>query len=213
MDARDFFKHMAMGKVDNKYLHLLQAPTTLKPHFIKLIDREIEKGTEGYIMMKMNSLTDKDIITKLREASQHGVTVHLIIRGICCIMPEVKGFTERVEVRSIVGRYLEHPRVYVFGKEDPDIYLSSADMMTRNTEKRVELAVPIYDKRIQTGVLHYLDMQWQDDTKARRLHADGLYHKLPRTAGLNSQQYFMQHRFLEEAVRQELPWWKRLWSH
>ncbi|MDD2427447.1 MAG: polyphosphate kinase 1 [Eubacteriales bacterium] len=191
MDAHDFFTHMLTGSLHNKYLHLLQAPSTMKLRFIRLIDREIAKGSNGFLFFKMNSITDKEIIEKLQEASASGVTVQLIIRGICCLLPQVEALTENVEVRSIVGRYLEHPRVYVFGRENPDIYISSADMMTRNTEQRIEIAAPVLAEGPRNRLLEYLAVQWRDDTKARRLGADGKYHRLEKKENLIAQEYFM----------------------
>lgn len=206
MDAHDFFKHMLTGSLHNKYLYLLQAPSTMKLRFIRLIDHQIAKGNEGFLFFKMNSLTDKELIEKLQEASANGVTVQLIIRGICCLLPQVVGLTENIEVRSIVGRYLEHPRLYVFGRENPDIYISSADMMTRNTERRVEIATPILSEEPRLRLLDYLDVQWRDDTKARRLGADGKYHRLEKKENLIAQEYFMveAERWSEQAAKPKL---------
>ena len=137
------------------------APETLKPGLISLIDREIEKaksGKEGKILAKMNSLTDKAIIDKFVEAgSCAGVKIELIIRGICCLLPGVPKKTENIRVISIVGRFLEHSRVYCFGdEEDRVMYISSADLMTRNTDKRVEIAAPVLDKKIEKKIYDIL---------------------------------------------------------
>ena len=136
-DAVEFFKNMSIGNLDGTYEHLIVAPTSLKQKVLYLIDEEIRKGSGGRIIMKMNSLTDVDYISKICEASRAGVRVDLIVRGICCILPGVPGYTENVRVMSIVGRYLEHARIFSFGTgASQKIYIGSADMMTRNTEKR-----------------------------------------------------------------------------
>ena len=124
--------------------------------------------------MKMNSVTDVDFIRKISEASQAGVKIDLIVRGICCILPGVPGYTENLKVTSIVGRFLEHPRIFCFG-EGPDqkVYIGSADMMTRNTEKRVEVACPVYDSRIKDQLVHMLEIMLEDNQKARELQSDG----------------------------------------
>lgn len=193
MDALDFFKNMSISKINGKYLHLLQAPSTLKAKFLRLMDEEMEKGEDGYLRFKMNSLTDKDIIIKLSEASKRGVKIDLIIRGICCILPQVYGYTDNVNVMSIVGRFLEHPRVYQFGKgKDKKVYISSADLMTRNTEKRVEIACPVYDENIKARLVNYLDIQQKDNVKRRILKSTGDYVKPEKTSeDLCAQDYFI----------------------
>ena len=144
MDAAQFFNNMALGNLNGRYNRLLVAPSGLKSSILALMNNEIAKGRDGYILLKFNSLTDIDIIEKLHEASMAGVTVEMIIRGICCLLPGVPGKTENITVSSIVGRFLEHSRIYVFGRgENEKMYISSADMMTRNTERRVEIACPI----------------------------------------------------------------------
>lgn len=158
------------------------------------MDEEIEKGSAGRIIMKMNSVTDVDFIRKVEEASCAGVKVDLIVRGICCILPQVPGHTENVRVTSIVGRYLEHPRVFVFGKgEKTKIYIGSADMMTRNTEKRVEVACPVYDEAVKKRLLHQLKVMLADNVKAREMAEDGTYHKKAESGRkINAQETFMQ---------------------
>ena len=142
----------------------------------------------------MNSVTDVDFIRKVEEASCAGVKVDLIVRGICCILPQVPGHTENVRVTSIVGRYLEHPRVFVFGKgEKTKIYIGSADMMTRNTEKRVEVACPVYDEAVKKRLLHQLKVMLADNVKAREMAEDGTYHKKAESERkINAQETFMQ---------------------
>lgn len=179
-DAAVFFKNMSIGNLDGVYNHLIVSPTSLKPKVLRLIDEEIKKGTNGRVVMKMNSVTDMDFIHKVAEASKAGVKIDLIVRGICCILPGIPGETENLTVTSIVGRFLEHPRVFVFGTgEDQKIYIGSADMMTRNTEKRVEVACPIYDESIKKRLVRNLNIMLADNVKARVMQSDGTYKKKP----------------------------------
>ncbi len=196
-DAASFFKNMSISNLDGIYRHLIVSPTSLKPKVLALMDEEIAKGPAGRIIMKMNSVTDVDFIEKVCEASQAGVKTDLIVRGICCVLPGVEGFTEHVTVTSIVGRYLEHPRIFSFGTgEEQKIYIGSADMMTRNTEKRVEVACPIMDKQVKHQINHYLDVMLADNLKARTLQRDGNYvKKEQKEPFVNSQE-----RFMREAV-------------
>ena len=140
--------------------------------------------------MKCNSLTDNDVISRLSEASCAGVRVRLLIRGICCLRPGIEGVTENIEVISIVGRFLEHARVYVFGSGDEtEVYLSSGDMMSRNTERRVEISCPVQDGALKKRVLEYVRLQWNDNVKARKMRSDGSYHlrRPGRSVPLNAQ--------------------------
>lgn len=193
-DAAVFFKNMSIGNLNGSYQHIIVSPTSLKPKVLSLMDEEIKKGTNGRIIMKMNSVTDVDFIQKVSEASNAGVKVDLIVRGICCILPGVKGYTENLRVTSIVGRYLEHPRIFLFGtRADQKIYIGSADMMTRNTEKRVEVACPVYDETIRKQLTHMLKIMLADNVKARELKSDGKYYmKEKGTSKVNSQEYFMR---------------------
>ena len=181
-DAVAFFRNIAICNIDFAYKKLLVAPETLKPGLMKYMDREIEKarrGGEGRILAKMNSLTDRDIIDKFVEASCAGVKIDLIVRGICCLLPGVPGKTENMRVISIVGRFLEHSRVYCFGSgDDRAVYISSADLMTRNTDKRVEIAAPVLDHRIADRVVSILELMLSDNVKARRLCPDGKYRRI-----------------------------------
>ncbi len=181
-DAVAFFRNIAICNTEYEYKRLLVAPETLKPGLVRLIDREIAKaqaGGEGRILAKMNSLTDKEIIDKFVEASCAGVRIDLIVRGICCVLPGVAGKTENIRVISIVGRFLEHSRVYSFGgEEDRVTYISSADLMTRNTDKRVEIAAPVLDKSIEEKILAILRTMLADNVKARKLCADGKYRRV-----------------------------------
>lgn len=193
-DVAVFFKNMSIGNLNGSYQHIIVSPTSLKPKVLSLMDEEIKKGTNGRIIMKMNSVTDVDFIQKVSEASNAGVKVDLIVRGICCILPGVKGYTENLRVTSIVGRYLEHPRIFLFGTgADQKIYIGSADMMTRNTEKRVEVACPVYDETIRKQLTHMLKIMLADNVKARELKSDGNYYmKEKGTSKVNSQEYFMR---------------------
>lgn len=193
-DAAVFFKNMSIGNLDGAYDRLIVSPRGLKESVLALMDEEIAKKERGRIVMKMNSVTDIDFIRKVSEASCAGVKVDLIVRGICCILPGIPGRTENVAVTSIVGRYLEHPRVFVFGAgEDAKVYIGSADMMTRNTEKRVEVACPVLDAKIRRKLMHDLGVMLSDDRKARKMLSDGTYRrKVPGGGTVDAQAVFMQ---------------------
>ena len=173
--------------------HLLVAPHSLQNKVLKMIDYEILKvknGGNGYIGLKMNSLTDKVIIDKLIEASKAGVKIDMVIRGICCLIAGVKGETENITVRSIVGRYLEHSRIYIFGEKGNDkIFISSADFMTRNTLRRVEVAAPVYDENIKVQIRNLFDTLLRDNVNALEMNSFGRYIKVPGTGEIvNSQE-------------------------
>ena len=189
-DGAAFFRNLAVLNVDYQYKRLLVAPHTLKSGLLAEIDREIAKGSDGVIRAKINSLTDRDCIEKLIEASQAGCMVSLVVRGICCLVPGVEGFTDNITVISIVGRFLEHSRIYSFGKEGEErVYIASADMMTRNLEKRVEIATPVTDEDVRKRVLHILSLIESDNVKARRLDSKGMYHKIQSLSSpINSQE-------------------------
>lgn len=195
-DADDFFKNMAIGNLEGRYELLLAAPATLKPAILRLMDQQIALGSQGRILLKVNSITDIDVIEKLKEASCAGVTVDLIVRGICCILPGVPERTEHVRVVSIVGRFLEHSRIYVFGSGEAErVYISSADFMTRNTQRRVEVAVPILDAGVRQKIHHILDLCLADNTKARLMQPDGSYVRPP----VEGPRVCCQERLLAEA--------------
>lgn len=176
LDANNFFNNLQISKIDNSYEYLIQSPSTLRQTILDLIDKEIQKGEEGYLRLKCNSVTDKGIIEKISEASQSGVKVDMVVRGICCILPGVKGATENVDVISLVGRFLEHARIYQFGKADrAQIYISSADLMSRNTQRRVEIGTLVLDPDIKRYLLEYLDNQFKDTVNAKRLLPTGEY--------------------------------------
>ncbi len=196
-DASAYFKNMSIGNLDGVYRHLIVSPTSLKSRVLYLIDEEIKKGTEGRVIMKMNSVTDVDFIEKISEASRAGVKVDLIVRGICCILPQVPGYTDHVRIMNVVGRFLEHPRIFSFGRgAEQKVYIGSADMMTRNTERRVEVACPILDGNIRDQINHYLSVMLSDNVKGRILQSDGTYRKIE----MQEQPVDSQERFMKEAV-------------
>lgn len=180
-DAVEFFQNMGIDNLYGEYKNLLVAPVSLKNTLLDLIKEEIEKakaGEETSIFLKMNSLTDRQLIDALKEASQSGVKIKMIIRGICCILPGIEGKTDNIEVISVVGRFLEHSRIFCFGTgENMKMYIASADWMTRNTENRVEIAAPIYDQKIKNSIYDTLRIMWKDNLKARILCSDGTYKK------------------------------------
>ncbi len=203
-DTVSFFNNMAIADLNGHYDELLASPFDLKHKVLNYIDLEIMKaqmGQKGYVLMKMNSLTDREVIDKLAVASTAGVKIDLIIRGITCLLPMIEGKTANITIRSIVGRFLEHARIYVFGSDDPVIYISSADMMTRNTEKRVEIAAPIKEIRLKKDILAYLELQMKDNVKARLIDQDGNLYKIESTDEKIDSQDIMMQRAIEEAPK------------
>ena len=200
-DAVAFFRNIAICNTEHKYEKLLIAPKTLKSGIIEYIERETQKakrGEKAKIYAKMNSLTDKTIINKLVAASRAGVEIKLVVRGICCLLPKVAGKTENISVISIVGRFLEHSRIYCFGDgDDRAMFISSADLMTRNTDKRVEIATPVLDKNIADRIFGMLTVMFADNVKARELTSKGGY-IAPAADGMepvNSQERFLKGKF------------------
>lgn len=183
-DGNAFFRNLSIGNLAGTYAYLGVAPTGLKPLIMRGIDREIARARAGMpaqVFLKMNSLTDRDVIDKIAHASQAGVRVIMVIRGICCIRPGIKGLTDNVHVHQIVGRLLEHSRVYAFGADVDTIYLSSADMMTRNTERRVEIAYPVLDPICRKMVVSYMNLQLADNVKARILTQNDTWKRVERS--------------------------------
>lgn len=196
-ETADVFNNLGLGDVVEHTEHLLVAPKCLQNKVLELIDDEIKKaqnGEEAYIGIKINSLTDKTIIEKLVEASMSGVKVDMVIRGISCMVAGIEGYTDNITITSIVGRFLEHSRIYIFGKgKTAKIYISSADFMTRNTIRRVEVATPVYDDGIKERILRMFNTMLSDNVKARIMANDGNYYKKDAADGvsrLNSQEYF-----------------------
>ena len=200
MEAAEVFQALSMGETVESVDHLLVAPHCLQNKVIHMIDREIEHakiGEPAYIGLKMNSLSDKKIMEKLIEASKVGVKIDMIVRGICCLIPGVKGETENIQVRSIVGRYLEHSRIYIFGTQGREkVYIASADFMTRNTVRRVEVAAPVYDPEIKMQLIEMFITMLSDNVKAREEDNKGNY-KIPKNQDtpLNSQEFFYEQAY------------------
>lgn len=195
-NAASFFANMLIGNLHESYSRLLIAPTDMKRGLLRMIDNEIAKGKNGRIIIKTNSITERDLIDKLAAASQAGVQVDLIVRGICCILPGVLKKTENIRVTSIVGRFLEHSRIYCFGNGDlRQIYISSADIMTRNQQHRVEIACPVLSKEHRDWFSFYLELILMDNVKARELTPLGTYIKKEAKGKdvLSVQQYFIDH--------------------
>ena len=201
-DANLFFRNLSLGNLRGDYRFLGVAPVGLKPLIMRGLDREIQRALAGEparVFFKLNSLTDREVIDKIAEASCAGVRVDMIIRGISCLKPGVPGKTENVHVRSIVGRFLEHARVYAFGVDSDMVYLSSADMMTRNTEHRVEIAFPVLDPTCRALVHEYMGMQLRDNVKARSLTSDGTWVPVERKE--DEKPFNSQEALLERAYR------------
>lgn len=200
MEAARVFQALAMGETVEDMEYLLVAPRCLQNKVLAMIDEEIEHAKAGepaYIGLKMNFLTDKRIMSKLVEASCAGVHIDMVIRGICCLIPGVKGQTENIHIISIVGRFLEHSRIYIFGtQERARIYISSADFMTRNTLRRVEVAAPIEDSDIRMQIQEMFVTMLSDNRKARSMNNKGIYKIEPSdNAPLNSQEVFLQQAY------------------
>lgn len=187
LNAQDVFKNLCMGSLVENSDILMVSPLTLKPAVLRGIDREIllaKAGAPAELVFKLNSLNDIDIIHKLIEASDAGVKIRMLIRGICCLNVEETGRTRNIKISSIVGRYLEHSRVYIFGTPDRQkVYISSADFMSRNTERRVEVAAPIIDNDLKQEIRELMELQLRDNVKARHQVGKGVYKKLPVVPG------------------------------
>lgn len=205
-DGNTFFRNLSLGNLRGTYHHLGVAPASLKPLVMRGIDREIGRAradAPARIFLKMNSLTDRDVIDKISEACEAGVKVRLVVRGICCIKADVPGKTDGLVVRQIVGRFLEHARIYAFGEEADTIYLSSADMMTRNTERRVEIAYPVTDPACRRIVCRFMELQLADSVKARQLTSEGTWGRVERAEGdpeVNCQEVLLAEAY--EAARE-----------
>ena len=202
LEASNVFQALSKGEVVEHSEHLLVAPKCLQNKVLAMLDEEIahaRNGEEAYAGFKLNSLTDKKIIDKLIEASEAGVKIDMVVRGICCLIPGVEGKTENIRIISIVGKFLEHSRIYIFGNSKRrKYYIASADFMTRNTVRRVEVAAPVYDERLQNKLQDMFDIMLADNQKARYLDAEGNYHRvINEEAPLNSQEYFYAQAYHE----------------
>ena len=205
LEAAKVFQALSMEETVDNVQHLLVAPRCLQNKVLSMIDEEIacaKEGKEAYIGFKMNSLTDKKIIDKLIEASQAGVKIDMVIRGICCLIPGVKGKTENIQVRSIVGRFLEHSRIYIFGTQEREkVYIASADFMTRNTLRRVEVATPIYDKDLKMQLEEMFITMLSDNQKARQEDSRGNYEIAEaQETPLNSQEFFYEQAYMRATI-------------
>ena len=186
-DAAVFFKNMSIGNLDGTYKNLIVSPTSLKQKILALMDEEIQKGEQGRIVMKMNSVTDMDFIRKVAEASRAGVKVDLIVRGICCILPGIAQETENLGTGA-----------------EQKVYIGSADMMTRNTEKRVEVACPILNEEIKKRLVRNLHVMLADNVKARVMTSDGTYRKKKvEGKAINSQEIFMKEALMAKRVEKK----------
>ena len=205
LEAAKVFQTLSMEETVDNVQHLLVAPRCLQNKVLSMIDEEIacaKEGKEAYIGLKMNSLTDKKIIDKLIEASQAGVKIDMVIRGICCLIPGVKGKTENIQVRSIVGRFLEHSRIYIFGTQEREkVYIASADFMTRNTLRRVEVAAPVYDKDLKMQLEEMFITMLSDNQKARQEDSRGNYEIAEaQETPLNSQEFFYEQAYMRVTI-------------
>jgi polyphosphate kinase len=192
-DLSDLFNLLTGYSRQRRYRRLLVAPATLKPRLIELIRGEAAGG-DGSIVLKMNSLVDPETIDALYEASRAGVRVDLSVRGICCLRPGVPGLSDTIRVRSIVGRFLEHSRIFRFGNRERGFahFIGSADLMPRNLERRVEVTAPVLDPRLTERLDEILRAGWEDDTLAWELGPDGSWAKVPTERGINAQERSMQ---------------------
>ena len=217
-DAVSFFENMLIGNSAGEYAKLLVAPFAMKNRIMEMIDEQIARGADGRIRIKANSITDRQLIDKLSEASCAGVRIDLIIRGICCIVPGVPGKTENITVTSVVGRFLEHSRIYAFGEGlEMKLYLSSADFMTRNQDRRVEVGGPVRSPEIKQFLEAYLNLLLADNVRAWRQHSDGIYTRLApgEAEPIDVQAWYMTHpiEFAKSVAQRELlherirKWW------
>ena len=213
-DAEAVFSGLLNGTFVEKTNKLLVSPLALRPQILAMMDEQIkiaQNGGKGYIAAKINSLCDMVVIEKLVEASQAGVKIDLVVRGICCIIPQAEGYTDNITVRSIVGRFLEHSRIFIFGKDGKEqkIYIGSADYMSRNTIRRVEVAAPVEDERLKKRIREMFSVLMHDNVKARIMQNDGTYIRSERSENeeeLNSQEYFYDEAYkklADKKARQE----------
>lgn len=202
-DAKELFDNIQLGNLEGEYDNLLVSPKSMQEGLARLIDEQIERqkqSHDGYIRIKVNSVSDRKLIDKLSEASNAGVHIDMLVRGICCILPSIPNRTENVNIYQIVGRFLEHSRVYQFGRDlDAKLYISSADFMTRNIRNRMEVAVPIYDDEVKKRILDYLDLMFSDDVKIRKLLANSQYTKVQNVNNIDAQD-----RLIERAKKRNI---------
>ena len=199
-DAKDLFDNILIGNLEGSYDKLMVSPKSMQDGLEKLIKKEMkkaQKGEDAYIRLKMNSISDRGMIDLLSEASKAGVKIDMMVRGITCLLPGVEGLTENIDIYQIVGRFLEHHRVYQFGRENPKLYISSADFMTRNIRNRIEVAVPIEDSEVKKYLLDFMDIMFNDDVKIRKLYSTGEYLKVENKNNFNAQEELMKKAILD----------------
>ncbi len=202
-DLTDLFNFLTGYSRRVEYRRLLVAPTVLRPCMLDLIQREADLGEAGRIVWKLNNVVDPGIIDALYRASQAGVRIDLVVRAICCLRPGIPGLSDHIRVRSIVGRWLEHSRIYYFGADGGQYLLGSADMMERNLDRRVEAIVPVAAPEMRARLQEILDLELADDTRAWQLESDGTWHKVPTTAGVNAQQALQELAITRSRRRRE----------
>jgi polyphosphate kinase len=189
IDATAIFEALALGQAPEATEKLITSPLCFRPMLLAALDNEISKGSEGFVAIKVNSMNDVDVMAKLVECSRAGVPVEMFIRGICCLRPGLPGYSDNIRVRSVIGRYLEHSRVYVFGRGDEQrIFIGSGDLLNRNTQRRVEAFVEVTDPDIREQVLEVMEAGRQDDVKGWDMQPDGTYTKVPEPEGVASQE-------------------------
>ncbi len=199
-DAKDLFDNILIGNLEGSYDKLMVSPKSMQDGLEKLIKKEMkkaQKGEDAYIRLKMNSISDRGMIDLLSEASKAGVKIDMMVRGITCLLPGVEGLTENIDIYQIVGRFLEHHRVYQFGRENPKLYISSADFMTRNIRNRIEVAVPIEDSEVKKYLLDFMDIMFNDDVKIRKLYSTGEYLRVENKNNFNAQEELMKKAILD----------------
>lgn len=206
-DAKDLFDNILIGNLEGSYNKLMVSPKSMQDGLEKLIKKEMKKakkGEDAYIRLKMNSISDRGMIDLLSEASKAGVKIDMMVRGITCLLPGVEGLTENIDIYQIVGRFLEHHRVYQFGRENPKLYISSADFMTRNIRNRIEVAVPIEDSEVKKYLLDFMDIMFNDDVKIRKLYSTGEYLKVENKNNFNAQEELMKKAILDFEKSREI---------
>ena len=214
IDAEKFFKDMWLGNLNGTYSNIWVSPKSMKKNIIDGLNREIAKGRQGYDVFKANSLTERDVIDQIAEASKAGVEIHMVLRSICCLRTGIPEETDNIEVKSIVGRFLEHSRIYRFGREDStcELFISSADLMTRNLTRRVEVACRILDVDVKRQIIQILNTVLADDVNARILKNDGNYYKVRENGHCCSQKKFLDSTFQPEEKKSIILWVKKLFG-
>ena len=207
-DLTRFFHFLTGFSKKGKLNKLYMSPTQIKPKILSMIQNEAKKGSEGHIIAKVNSLVDEDVIRGLYKASQAGVKVELIVRGICALKPGIEGVSENIRVTSVIGKYLEHARVFYFKHTTPQLFISSADWMPRNLVRRIELLTGIEDQESAEKLFNMLQLQVSDNVLAHELQSDGSYHKVTHEQSkiINNQKLFESHtNKVYKSLKKETP--------